>query len=92
VELLTGRGAFGPPTAARRSYVLDALSGRAELPWEMKGPGGTSQGSASLQELRALRKSVLACLDRDPAKRPSASRLEESWNGLFDMKNITLTV
>jgi Protein kinase domain len=35
-------------------------------------------------ELRALRPSVLACLARDPAARPTAAQLLAMWNGLFD--------
>lgn len=76
-ELLTRSRVFAP-FEAPAGAIMDALAGRRELPWE--GP----QRGELLRELRGLRRSVLACLDRDAARRPSSAAVLGSWHGLFE--------
>ena len=76
-ELLTGERVF--PAAAEPPQpeegpdpeVLAALTGRAPLPWEAAAPGAAMR----LQKLRGLKDTLLRCLERDPAKRPTAQAL-----------------
>lgn len=63
-----------------RAAFNDALMGRAPLPWEESGPDAV----ARLRRLRRLRGSILQCLERDPAQRPSSRQVLESWNQMFD--------
>lgn len=77
VELLTGRRVFAPPT--NESEARDQLAGRAPLPWE-----DTRKQGAIHSALKVLKRSVLKCLERDPAKRPTSRELLGSWNGLFE--------
>ena len=57
------------------------IAGRGgPLPWEGSGP----DVYARLKLLRRLKGSVLACLDRDPRKRPTAAQLVQTWNRFFD--------
>ena len=72
-ELLTQERVF-PPEATVEDVVC-ALRG-AGLPWE--------RGAVRCARLRGLRGAVLACLARDPARRPSAAALLASWEHLFD--------
>lgn len=76
-ELLTDTSAFPMGTSA--SAVCDQITGRQPLPWE-----DPEQGDARLSKLRMLRRSLSACLSRDPAERPTSSGLLASWNRLFD--------
>ena len=39
---------------------------------------------AGLRKLRMLKRSLVKCLSRDPAERPTAAALLESWENLFD--------
>ena len=48
---------------------MDALAGRAQLPWEDPAQ------SPALEAMKGLKRSVLACLSRDPAKRPTSDLL-----------------
>ena len=76
-ELLAMRRAF--PRTLGRAAVTAQLAGRAPLPWE--------EGNFELRpvpELRILRRSVLACLARDAAQRPTSAELLAMWNNLFD--------
>ena len=77
VELLSGRRVFAPPMS--ESEARDQLAGRAPLPWEDERTRDAVHAS-----LKALRRSVLKCLDRDPAQRPTSRELLGSWNGLFE--------
>lgn len=82
-ELLTGKRAF--PSSAMNPTETDAmvqaaLSGHSPLPWEGEGEVVEER----LEKLRGLRRSVLRCLDRDPAQRPSAEALLRSWDHTFD--------
>ena len=65
-ELLTGEPAM-PPGATRQS-LIDALTGKAKLPWE-------AADAATLRKLMRLRGVIMQCLHRDPAKRPSAEQV-----------------
>ena len=76
-ELLSKQQTF--PFGTRREAVFAAISGRVPLPWER--PELEAQRAA---DLRGLRRSIMLCLSRDPAQRPSAARLLAVWNHMFD--------
>ena len=82
-ELLTARRTFPPPISERD--VWDQLAGRAPLPWER------ADAREERAALKALRRSVLKCLERDPALRPTSRELLGSWNGLFESMTGTTT-
>lgn len=77
VELLTGRRLF-PPLMSERA-ARNQLAGRVPLPWE--DPARQQENTA---QLKVLRRSVLKCLHRDPAQRPTSRELLGLWNGLFE--------
>lgn len=80
-ELLSGERALpssGLEPAEAEAAALDAISGRAALPWE--GPEAAPQ----LEKLRGLKRTVLRCLERNPKRRPTAQALLESWDHTFD--------
>ena len=77
-ELLTSERVFREGTPLR--VVRAALAGKAPLPWEEGAEGAEGR----LQRLRGLRRLVLPCLERNPAKRPCASAVMTSWWHLFD--------
>ena len=77
-ELLTGERAFSSVEA--NSAAQDAIAGRILLPWE--GPSEATQ--QRLEKLRGLRRTVMRCLERDPARRPTAAALTSSWDHTFD--------
>ena len=83
-ELLTGERAFPAhsmsPADAHRA-AQDAIVGRKPLPWEGSGADSLHR----LDKLRVLRRTVMLCLERDPAKRPSAAALVTSWDHTFDL-------
>lgn len=82
-ELLTGQRAFPISDMASKEgqkAVRAAIAGRTQLPWEGRS-GATLEG---LQKLRGMRRSVLRCLDRNPAERPSAEALLRTWDHAFD--------
>ena len=83
-ELLTGAPlfSFGEP----RQSAIDKLAGRGELPWETAGP----ERSAKTAKLRRLKGTILACLDRNPEKRPSAEALLATWNRFWDATETVL--
>lgn len=77
-ELLTGERAF--PSGASESSMQAELCGRSQLPWE----GDSGAVTLRLGKLRGMRRTVLKCLDRDPAQRPSSEALLRSWDHAFD--------
>ena len=82
-ELLTGERAF--PTHSMSaveaaSAAQEAIAGRALLPWE----GSSEATQERLERLRGLRRTVMRCLERDPARRPTAAALVSSWDHTFD--------
>lgn len=80
-ELLTGQRAFPSGAAAKSNDTVQAaLAGRTPLPWE----GDSTATLERLEKLRGLRRSVLKCLERDPAARPTADSLLRSWDHAFD--------
>jgi serine/threonine protein kinase len=74
-ELLTDTRTF--PADTQASAIIDALLGRAALPWE--GP----QSDELLPKLRMFRRTVLDCLNRDAAQRPKIKAVVLAWRGLF---------
>ena len=83
-ELLTRSRAF-PVGLGSAAHAADCLLGRAPLPWE----GEVAAGKVAA--LRALKRSVLQCLDRDPRQRPTSRELLGAWNGLFESVTGTTT-
>eukprot|EP00892_Ulva_mutabilis_P000505 jgi/Ulvmu1/10455/UM063_0010.1 len=82
-ELLTGERAFpadGLTAAEAEKKAQDAIAGRTQLPWEALSDGAKER----LGKMRGLKRTVLRCLERDPAKRPSAEALLKSWDHTFD--------
>ena len=82
-ELLTGERAF--PTHSMspveaNSAAQEAIAGRVPLPWE----GTSEKTQLRLKKLRGLRRTVMQCLERDPASRPAAANLANSWDNTFD--------
>lgn len=78
LELLAGRRAFAG-TASREAIVAQ-VTGDTPLPWEP--PSATAP--ELLRRLRVLKRSVLACLARDPAARPTAEAVLDAWHSIFD--------
>lgn len=76
-ELLTHRPVFDKTMAS--VDVVAQLMGRSQLPWE-----DPQQQDADFRQLRMLKRSVLKCLSRSAAERPSASELLAAWERLFD--------
>lgn len=66
-ELLTHTRIF--PRLQDRRAIVDCLTGRALLPWE------DLARSSELEQMKGLKRSVLACLSRDPGKRPTTELL-----------------
>jgi serine/threonine protein kinase len=56
------------------------LLGRAALPWEQGAPGATERQA----QLRAMKRGVLACLQRNPHDRPSSDSVLGAWSNIFD--------
>jgi serine/threonine protein kinase len=84
-ELLTRSPLF--PWLSSQEDTWKQLLGEAPLPWE---PG--CEGAAEkLQELRALKRGVLACLARDPKDRPTSELVLSSWAHMFDNQTRTRT-
>ena len=82
-ELLTGERAFPTHRTSPQesnSATQEAIAGRVPLPWE--GPNKATQ--QRLEKLRGLRRTVMRCLERDPARRPTAAALTSSWDHTFD--------
>jgi serine/threonine protein kinase len=76
-ELLTNTRVFSP--AATDEEIMAALRGRS-LPWEV----GAEGHAECCEKLRGLKRAVLACLDREPSRRPTAASLLSSWEHIFD--------
>ena len=84
-ELLTGELAFPigdmqMSAPEPENLPQEAIAGRAPLPWE----GSSEVTQRRLEKLRGLKRTVMRCLDRDPAKRPTAAALVSSWDHTFD--------
>jgi serine/threonine protein kinase len=76
-ELLTGQRIFAPSESEQS--IRDRLMGRAPLPWE-----DDLKSAALLSKLKALKRSVLKCLSREPRERPTSQELLGAWNGMFE--------
>ena len=77
-ELLTRTTVF-PRFQYSRDEVVTKVLGQGQLPWEDSETAG--QLLPQLRALRcALKRSVLACLARDPAERPSCKQVLSAWN------------
>jgi serine/threonine protein kinase len=75
-ELITKMPAFDP--GITKQAALDITSGRGQFPWEKL------ENRFLLSSLQRLKGTILSCLDRNAAKRPSAASLVDSWNHFFD--------
>eukprot|EP00892_Ulva_mutabilis_P000884 jgi/Ulvmu1/10797/UM069_0032.1 len=82
-ELLTGTRVF--KAQADRAEVLPYMSGAQPLPWEAPGRFGV------LRKLGVLRRTVLACLARNPVERPTSGEVLRAWNGMFESETATRT-
>lgn len=83
-ELLSGERAFPQPvfpSEETKQAIQDAIAGRSPLPWE----GESVDATERLAKLRGMRRSVLACLNRDPEQRPDAAHLLHTWDHAFDL-------
>ena len=78
-ELLTNEPVF-TPLAATRESIWAQLCGREVLPWERGAP----KREVKLAQLRMLKRAILQCLQRDPANRPTASKVLAHWRELFE--------
>lgn len=77
-ELLTREHAFPADSLSpveAETAAQDTLMGRAPLPWE-DGAAGLDVQKA---DMHGLRRSVLQCLQLEPAQRPSAEALLKAW-------------
>ena len=81
-ELLTSERVFPPGTAPEA--ITAALSGDAPLPWEADANAAGVRLWGEAEKVPALKAFVLACLNRDPARRPPAAALEEAWALLME--------
>ena len=75
-ELLTHEPVFGPHASV--DLMESTLAGVHALPWE------APLSNHLTAKLHGLRRSVLKCLSRAPAERPSSRELLGAWNGLFE--------
>lgn len=81
-ELLAGVRAFEMLT---ESDIMECLRGRQPMLWEEVGP----DAKARLSKLGVLKTSVLACLQRDPSRRPTARDLRRTWERVFDQPTVS---
>ena len=81
-ELLTGERVFHRFEADRDDCTAQLL-GHAPLPWEHEC------NDALLKRMRALRKSVLSCLSRDPLARPTSEDLLVTWQAVYEGRTRT---
>ena len=65
--------------------IVECLCGRRPMLWEEAGPDAATR----LAKLGVLKRTVLACLQRDPSQRPSARDLRWSWERVFDQQTVT---
>ena len=82
-ELLTRTTLF-PSLVTTTAPAWKQLLGQAPLPWE---PG--SERDNELGQLRALKRGVLACLEREPKDRPSSESVLSTWASIFDAQTQT---
>lgn len=74
------------PAVPMRSSVVQIkqqLLGNKELPWE-----GDRADPAMLRKLRTLRTPVMACLNRDPSKRPSMQAVCDMCDDIFGTRTV----
>ena len=75
-ELLTGTPVFTPD--ATPSSMQEAFDS-GTLPWQQP-----ASREALVPRLRMLERTVLACLQTEPNKRPTSREVLGAWNGLFE--------
>ena len=83
-ELLNNEPVF-PPIVSTRETIWAQLCGREVLPWE----DGAAQQAVKLSQLRGLKRTILQCLQRQPAERPTAEQVLTQWRTLFDSRTAT---
>eukprot|EP00892_Ulva_mutabilis_P002733 jgi/Ulvmu1/12460/UM009_0112.1 len=81
-ELLTGQAAFQVMVHGAQD-IKQQLLGTKELPWE-----GERADPAVMRKLRTLRTPVMACLDRDPTKRPSMQAVCDMCDDIFGTRTV----
>jgi serine/threonine protein kinase len=76
-EMLTKQRTFAYASAQE---MISRTAGPGPLP----GEDPAAEAQARLCELRGLKRAILLCIDRDPAKRPTSQALLQSWNHMFE--------
>eukprot|EP00892_Ulva_mutabilis_P002494 jgi/Ulvmu1/12245/UM086_0036.1 len=77
-ETLTKTTVF--PGGTTEKQIRDRVTGRLPLPWE----DGDSASRELVRALRGFRRSVMLCLERNPARRPRSTEVVNMWQALFD--------
>lgn len=77
-ETLTKTVVF--PAGTTEKQIRDRITGRLPLPWEE----GDAAGRERVRALRGFRRSVMMCLERNPARRPRSTEIVTMWTHLFD--------
>lgn len=80
-ELLTSTPVFSTLYWTRES-IWAQLCSREPLPWEEGAP----QQGEKLKALKALKRAVLHCLQRQPQARPTAAHVLLHWRNLFESR------
>ena len=71
------------PVSCPSTTIRAQICGREALPWER--PGGADA-------LRTAKQSVLQCLKRDAAARPTAAQVTATWRNLLEFAAVKHTV
>lgn len=80
-ELLARRRTF--PVTCPSTTIRAQIMGREQLPWEAAG---------GADALRTAKRSVLQCVARSAAERPTAAQLAATWRNLLEFAAVQHTV